>query len=235
VEIFHRALADGRYECYLGPETYLDMMYMPDAVRAAIQLMEAEASRLKHRNGFNVTAMSVSPAMFERAIRKHIPGFSVIYRIDPLRQRIADSWPDSMDDRAAREEWGWKPAYDLAAMTREMLRRAGWASAWRRQGRLVPPELADQHRPGNTISEVFENLKRPARAVKSRPFSNRAPRRASGLRSYFRFPDAQVCRAQPGQATINSTFFQAHSTLVLPVLDRQPNGPLHGPRLVRRS
>ncbi len=121
VEIFHRALDGGRYECYLGPETYLDMMYMPDAVRAAITLMEAEPSRLKHRNGFNVTAMSASPALFEREIRKHIPGFAVTYRIDPLRQRIADSWPDAMDDRAAREEWGWEPAYDLAAMTGEML------------------------------------------------------------------------------------------------------------------
>ena len=134
VEIFHRALDEGRYECYLGPETYLDMMYMPDAVRAAIQLMEAEASRLKHRNGYNVTAMSVSPALFEREIRQHIPDFSVSYRTDPLRQRIADSWPDSMDDRAAREEWGWKPAYDLAAMTREML------SALRGSGRQLPAQ-----------------------------------------------------------------------------------------------
>ena len=121
VEIFHRALDGGRYECYLGPETYLDMMYMPDAVRAAIMLMEAEPSRLKHRNAFNVTAMSASPALFEREIRRHIPDFSVTYRIDPLRQRIADSWPDAMDDQAAREEWGWKPDYDLAATTREML------------------------------------------------------------------------------------------------------------------
>lgn len=121
VEIFHRALADGRYECYLGPETHLDMMFMPDAVGAAIRLMEAEPARLKHRNAYNVTAMSVSPADFEREIRRHLPGFTVSYRIDPLRQAIADSWPDSLDDTAAREDWGWRPAYDLAALTREML------------------------------------------------------------------------------------------------------------------
>ena len=121
VEIFHRALADGRYECYLGPETCLDMMFMPDAVAAAIRLMEAEPARLRHRNAYNVTAMSVSPAAFEREIRKHLPGFTVSYRIDPLRQAIADSWPDSLDDTAAREDWGWRPAYDLAALTREML------------------------------------------------------------------------------------------------------------------
>ena len=83
--------------------------------------MEAEPARLRHRNAYNVTAMSVSPAAFEREIRRHLPGFTVSYRIDPLRQAIADSWPDSLDDTAAREDWGWRPAYDLAALTREML------------------------------------------------------------------------------------------------------------------
>jgi nucleoside-diphosphate-sugar epimerase len=83
--------------------------------------MEADPARLRHRNGFNVSAMSLSPAALAAEIRRHIPDFRIAYEIDPLRQAIADSWPDNMDDTPAREEWGWRPAYDLAAMTREML------------------------------------------------------------------------------------------------------------------
>jgi nucleoside-diphosphate-sugar epimerase len=121
VEIFHRALADGRYTCFLGADTRLDMMYMPDAVRAAIELMEAPASRLAHRNAYNVTAMQFTPEELAAAIRRHRPDFTIDYRIDPIRQAIADSWPRRLDDSAARAEWDWRPRYDLAAMTADMI------------------------------------------------------------------------------------------------------------------
>jgi nucleoside-diphosphate-sugar epimerase len=97
------------------------MMYMPDAMKAAIEVMEAAPSRLVHRNSFNVTAMNFTPEELAAEIRRHIPGFVLDYRVDPVRQAIADSWPDSLDDSAAREEWGWTPEYDLPAMTRDML------------------------------------------------------------------------------------------------------------------
>lgn len=121
VEIFYHALEHGRYTCFLSPDTRLDMMYMPDAIRAAIELMEADPGRLKHRNAFNVTAMQLTPATLANAIAQRIPGFEIEYDIDPVRQAIADSWPRRIDDSAAREEWGWKPAYDLDAMTDDML------------------------------------------------------------------------------------------------------------------
>ena len=121
VEIFHHALRYGRYRCYLRADTALDMMYMPDAVRAMIELMEADGGRLVHRNAFNVTAMSVTPAQLAAEIGRHLPGFAIDHTIDPVRQAIADSWPRSMDDSAARAEWGWVPRYDLGAMTIDML------------------------------------------------------------------------------------------------------------------
>lgn len=123
VEIFYAAIREKRYECFLKEGTRLDMMYMPDAVRAAIELMEADLSRLKHRNAFNVTAMSFAPEDICAEIKRFIPDFSMTYRVDPVRQAIADSWPRHMDDSAAREEWGWKPMYDLPAMTRDMLEK----------------------------------------------------------------------------------------------------------------
>lgn len=121
VDIFHKAVRDGRYTCFLGAETQLDFMYMPDAIRAAIEIMEADASRLVHRNAFNVTAMQLTPASLAAEIAKHVPGFEMSYRVDPVRQAIADSWPDRVDDSAAREEWGWRPEFDAAAMTADML------------------------------------------------------------------------------------------------------------------
>jgi nucleoside-diphosphate-sugar epimerase len=121
VEIFTHAIRYGHYTCFLRPDTCLDMMYMPDVTRAIIQLMEADPSRLVHRNAFNVTAMSFTPARLAEEIRKHLPGFSIDYEVDPMRQAIADSWPDSIDDSAAREQWGWEPVYDIASMTRDML------------------------------------------------------------------------------------------------------------------
>ena len=121
VEIYYEAIKNKHYTCYLKPGTYLDMMYMPDALRACVELMEADPGKLKHRNCFNVTAMSIEPEMIADEIRKHIPEFTIDYQIDPVRQSIAESWPNSMNQTAAMEEWGWKPVYDLAAMTTDML------------------------------------------------------------------------------------------------------------------
>lgn len=123
VEIFYAAVKGKRYECFLKQGTRLDMMYMPDAVRASIELMEAEPAKLIHRNAFNVTAMSLAPEDIYAEIKKHIPDFTMTYKIDPLRQAIADSWPHYMDDSTARREWEWRPEYDLAAMTKEMIER----------------------------------------------------------------------------------------------------------------
>ena len=123
VEIFYEALAHKEYSCFLKEDTYLDMMYMPDALKAAMQLMETESNRLIHRNGYNVSAMSFSPRELSVEIKKWIPQFKISYEIDPIRQSIADSWPNSMDDMAAREEWGWQPEYDLPKMTADMLEK----------------------------------------------------------------------------------------------------------------
>ncbi len=122
VSIFYEAIRHKKFTCYLRPNTYLDMMYMPDALRAMIELMEADGAKLVHRNAFNVTAMSFNPEQLAAEIRKHLPGFTMEYEIDPVRQAIADSWPNSMDDSAARMEWGWKPQFDLSAMTADMLK-----------------------------------------------------------------------------------------------------------------
>jgi nucleoside-diphosphate-sugar epimerase len=121
VEIFYEAIKHQKYHCPLKAGTFLDMMYMPDALNAAISIMEADPSRLIHRNGFNVTAMSFEPETIAAEIRKHIPGFTMEYHNDPIRQAIADTWPNSMDDTCAREEWGWNPEFDLEKMTIDML------------------------------------------------------------------------------------------------------------------
>jgi nucleoside-diphosphate-sugar epimerase len=121
VEIYYEAIRNGKYTSYIAKGTYMDMMYMPDALNAIITLMEADASKLKHRNAFNVTAMSVQPEDFAVAIRKHIPEFELSYDVDPVRQAIADSWPNSIDATAAKEEWGFQAEYDLDKMTLDML------------------------------------------------------------------------------------------------------------------
>lgn len=121
VAIFYDAIRYGRYTCFLKPDTRLDMMYMPDAIAALIALMEADASKLIHRNSFNVTAMNFTPAELSVEIRKHIPAFEIRYEIDPVRQGIADSWPNSLDCSAARAEWGFAPKYSLEAMVEDML------------------------------------------------------------------------------------------------------------------
>jgi nucleoside-diphosphate-sugar epimerase len=123
VEIFFQALRYRHYTCFLAADTRLDMMYMPDAIRAMTELMEAETARLRFRNAYNVTAMSVTPAEIADEIRKHIPEFAIDYHVDPVRQAIAESWPRSLDDSAARADWGWSPRYDVAAMTKDMLVR----------------------------------------------------------------------------------------------------------------
>ncbi len=122
VDIFYEAIRNKQYTCFLRKGTYLDMMYMPDAIQGAIQLMETDGDRLRHRNAFNVTAMSFDPEEIAGEIKKHIPDFEMSYEVDPVRQTIADSWPQHMDDSAAREEWGWNPQYDLTRMTEDMVR-----------------------------------------------------------------------------------------------------------------
>lgn len=125
VEIFYAAIRHQSYRCFLRPGTCLDMMYMPDALAAAIGVMEADPACLQHRNAFNVTAMNFAPETLAQEIQRVIPGFEIDYEVDPVRQAIADSWPDSLDDSAARQEWGWEPTYDLASMTRDMLDQLG--------------------------------------------------------------------------------------------------------------
>ncbi|MFM7710377.1 MAG: NAD-dependent epimerase/dehydratase family protein [Ferruginibacter sp.] len=120
VEIFHEARQAGQYTCFLKEDTFLPMMYMPDAIRATMELMEAPAERIKVRTSYNVSGMSFSPADIATAIREHIPDFSMQYQPD-YRQAIADSWPQSIDDSAARNDWGWKEAYGLSEMTSDML------------------------------------------------------------------------------------------------------------------
>ncbi len=121
VHIYYDAILKGHYTCFLKEGTKMDMMYMPDAVTAAIEVMEADPVRFKHRNAFNVTAMHFAPEDLYENIKKHIPDFTMDYNVDPVRQAIADSWPDSLDDSCAKEEWGWKPKYDLDSMTEDML------------------------------------------------------------------------------------------------------------------
>lgn len=120
IEIFHDAINRGNYDCFLKEDTYLPMMYMPDAIRATIELMESDASKIAVRSSYNVCAMSFSPKEISEEIKKHIDGFSITYSPDS-RQNIADSWPRNIDDSQAQKDWGWKPEYDLERMTTEML------------------------------------------------------------------------------------------------------------------
>ncbi len=123
VEIFYEAIKNKQYTCFLKHDTMLDMMYMPDAIKGCVDLMEADPAKLKHRNAFNLTAVNFTPEQIATEIKKHIPEFQIDYDVDPIRQAIADSWPNHMDDSAAREEWGWNPKYDLELMTKDMLEK----------------------------------------------------------------------------------------------------------------
>lgn len=122
VEIYYEAVRTGKYTCPIPHDMFMDMLYMPDALDACVELMEADPSKLVHRNAFNVTAMSFSPDIIAAEIRKHIPSFEMSYDVDPLKEKIATSWPNSIDDTCARREWNWSPKWDLSSMTEDMLR-----------------------------------------------------------------------------------------------------------------
>ena len=121
VHVFYDAIKYGKYTCFLKEDSSIDMIYMPDVLEGAVQLMEADPAKLLHRNAFNVSAITITPQQLFTEIKKHLPGLIIDYDIDPVRQAIADSWPNSLDDTAARTEWGWNPRYDLESMTRDML------------------------------------------------------------------------------------------------------------------
>lgn len=122
VDIYYAAVRGEKFVCPIKKGTVMDMMYMPDGLHAAISLMEADPTRLVHRNGFNIASMSFDPEEIFNAIKRYKPNFEMEYDVDPLKQGIADSWPDSLDDSCARAEWDWKPQYDLDAMTVDMLK-----------------------------------------------------------------------------------------------------------------
>ena len=121
VDIYYEALRKGHYESFIKEGTYMDMMYMPDAIGAIIKLMNADPERLIHRNAFNITAMSFEPEQIKAAIQKELPDFEMTYAVDPARQAIADSWPNQIDASCAKAEWDFEPQYDLEAMTKDML------------------------------------------------------------------------------------------------------------------
>lgn len=121
IDIYHGALKQNQYTCFLSENTYLPMMYMDDAIRGTIELMEAPADKIKTRMAYNISAMSFSPKEIAEAIRKYVPDFKIDYNPD-FRQQIADGWPKSIDDSAARQDWGWKHAFDLDSMSKEMLK-----------------------------------------------------------------------------------------------------------------
>jgi nucleoside-diphosphate-sugar epimerase len=120
IEIFNEAIEEKKYECFLSEDTYLPMMYMPDAIKATIDLMEAPAEKISVRTSYNLSGMSFSPKEIAAEIKKHIPEFTITYKPD-YRQAIANSWPQSIDDSVARKDWGWKEEYDLSKMTKDML------------------------------------------------------------------------------------------------------------------
>ncbi|AGY54380.1 L-threonine 3-dehydrogenase [Bacteroidales bacterium CF] len=122
VEVFYEIVKIGNFTCPIPENSFMDMLYMPDALRACTELMDADPAKLRHRNSFNVTAMSFSPEILFAEIKKHVPGANFNYDIDPVKAAIADSWPDSLDDTCAREEWGWKPEWDLSGMVQDMLK-----------------------------------------------------------------------------------------------------------------
>ncbi len=123
VDIYYSAVKGEKFTCPIKAGTFMDMMYMPDALRAAIEIMEADPTRLVHRNSFNIASMSFDPEIIYNSIKKVIPEFEMKYEVDPLRQGIADSWPNRLDDTCARMEWDWKPEYDLDTMTCDMIEK----------------------------------------------------------------------------------------------------------------
>lgn len=122
VEIFYEAIKSGSFTSPISADMFMDMLYMPDALSACVELMEADPAKLIHRNSFNVSSMSFSPEMLSAEICKHIPTFQIDYKVDSLKETIANSWPNSIDDTCAREEWGWNPKWNLESMTIDMLK-----------------------------------------------------------------------------------------------------------------
>lgn len=122
VEIYYEAIRSGRFTCPVPHNEYMDMIYMPDVLRACVELMEADPKKLIHRNSFNIASMSFTPEIIYSEIKKHMPDFVMDYDVDPVKAEIAQSWPNSLDDSCARAEWGWHPEWDLSSMTKDMLR-----------------------------------------------------------------------------------------------------------------
>ena len=121
VEIYYEAIKSGKFVCPVPSDVYMDMIYMPDALRATVELMEADPTKLIHRNSFNIASMSFTPEIIYAELKKRMPEFEMTYNVDPVKQAIAESWPNKLDDTCAREEWGWKPEWDLSKMTDDML------------------------------------------------------------------------------------------------------------------
>lgn len=144
VDIYYQAILTGKYECYIAEGTKMDMMYMDDAIDAIVKLMNADPIRLKHRNSFNITAMSFAPEEIFASIKKYLPNFEMTYKIDPVRQVIADSWPNKIDDTCARKEWDYLPKFDLDKMTREMLTKL--TEKFKIEGRIVVEQFKEENR-----------------------------------------------------------------------------------------
>ena len=125
VDIFYKAIEDNRFECFLGADTRLPMMYMPDAIRATLELMDAPLANISVHSSYNISAMSFTPAEIAQAIKQHLPDFQMDYKVDDLRQKIANSWSDTIDDSTARQDWNWKEAYNLQEMTADMIKNVG--------------------------------------------------------------------------------------------------------------
>lgn len=123
VEIFYEAVKNGRFTCPIPADVYMDMMYMPDALNACVELMEADPAKLIHRNSFNIASMSFNPEILKAEVLKHVPGFTMDYAVDPVKEKIARSWPNSLDDTCARQEWGWNPTWTLETMVADMFEK----------------------------------------------------------------------------------------------------------------
>ena len=122
VEIYYEAIKNGRFTCPIPSDVYMDMIYMPDALKACVELMEADPTKLVHRNSFNIASMSFTPEIIYKAVKAQMPDFTMDYNVDPVKEAIAKSWPNSLDDTCARQEWGWKPEWNLESMTTDMLK-----------------------------------------------------------------------------------------------------------------
>ena len=122
VEIYYEAIKNGRFTCPIPSDVYMDMIYMPDALKACVELMEADPTKLVHRNSFNIASMSFTPEIIYKAVKAQMPDFTMDYNVDPVKEAIAKSWPNSLDDTCARQEWGWKPEWNLESMTADMLK-----------------------------------------------------------------------------------------------------------------